>query len=300
MAAPTYLPFDDRPYALRVGLRPLDPNDWIEIDERYVSELSIKRNLLAHRYADVVACVDGAQAACDELLAELVMHLTRRFPTSFSLHHGVLHNHLTGDRWQLSDPGLDTIDLAGRLVQEDLCLMVPIDGRLVLGAASLCAPNRWRLADKLGQSMSEIHTPTPGYLDKIASATDRALDRLTVDTPVWRTNWGVYDDDIGFQGDVPHGGSETATTVTADNAGQACFLRVERQTLRRLPMSNAIVFTIRTYMHPISSFANIDDVRRLARAVRNLPDDFFVYKSLPIVADQLLAWIDTQVEAGRS
>jgi dimethylamine monooxygenase subunit A len=294
VAGPKYLPFDDRPYALRVGLRPLDVHDWMEIDDHYVDEMTTKRALLDNRHGDVVACIDGALSACDELLGELVRFLPQRFAESFSVTDQQLHNHLTGERWQLDGHGLHPIDLAGRLVQEDLCLMVPIDGRLVLGAASLCSPNRWRLAEKLGRPMSEIHAPTPGYLERIATATDRALDRITVDTPVWRTNWGVHDDCVGFQGDAGHSDQHPTTAVTADNAGSTCFLRVERQTLRRLPNSQALVFTIRTFMHPVESIEHRDDIKRLGIAIGNVPPDFFVYKSLPVLANQLLEWIDNQ------
>ena len=44
-----------------------------------------------------------------------------------------------------------------------------------------------------------------------------------------------------------------------DNAGQRLHLRVERQTLLRLPKSNAVLFTIRTYMNPLSTFEGRPD-----------------------------------------
>ena len=44
-----------------------------------------------------------------------------------------------------------------------------------------------------------------------------------------------------------------------DNAGQRLHLRVERQTLSRLPKSNAVLFTIRTYMDPLSTFEGRPD-----------------------------------------
>ena len=65
------------------------------------------------------------------------------------------------------------LDLAGRLVQEDLCLMAPSSGTYRLIAASLCFPSRWRLADKLGQPMMAIHQPVPGFNDKLARPVDR-------------------------------------------------------------------------------------------------------------------------------
>ena len=51
-------------------------------------------------------------------------------------------------------------------------------------------------------------------------------------------------------------------------------LRVERQTLRRLPRSGAIVFTIRVYLTPLEELVREPDVPgRLASAIRSWPED---------------------------
>jgi hypothetical protein len=47
--------------------------------------------------------------------------------------------------------------------------------------------------------------------------------------------------------------------VTVDNAGERLHLRVERQTLSRLPRSNAVLFTIRTYMNRLDTFQGRPD-----------------------------------------
>ncbi|MDR2983200.1 MAG: DUF3445 domain-containing protein, partial [Nocardiopsaceae bacterium] len=75
-----------------------------------------------------------------------------------------LVNRASGETWDIAASALHPLDLAGRLVAEDLCLMQASDHndyRLV--GASLCAPNRWRLDDKLGQPLDAIHAPVPGY-----------------------------------------------------------------------------------------------------------------------------------------
>jgi hypothetical protein len=56
-------------------------------------------------------------------------------------------------------------------------------------------------------------------------------------------------------------------------------LRTERQTLRRLPRSGAIVFTIRTYLTPVERFKDEPGVaKRLAGALRGWGDDIGEYK----------------------
>jgi hypothetical protein len=48
------------------------------------------------------------------------------------------------------------LDLAGRVVPDDLCLVqADADGVPRLVAASLCFPSRWRLGEKLGRPLEE-------------------------------------------------------------------------------------------------------------------------------------------------
>ena len=54
-------------------------------------------------------------------------------------------------------------------------------------------------------------------------------------------------------------------------------LRVERQTLRRLPRSGAIVFTIRVYMTPLAELGP-GEAGRLAAAIRGVKEQEVVYK----------------------
>ena len=54
-------------------------------------------------------------------------------------------------------------------------------------------------------------------------------------------------------------------------------LRVERQTLRRLPRSGAIVFTIRVYMTPLAELEP-GEAGRLAAAVRGVKEQEVVYR----------------------
>lgn len=65
-------------------------------------------------------------------------------------------------------------------------------------------------------------------------------------------------------------------------------LRQERQSLRRLPRSGAVVFTIRTYLDPFTELAKESGVPgRLASAIRSWPEDvaeLSIYSSLSLSA----------------
>lgn len=65
-------------------------------------------------------------------------------------------------------------------------------------------------------------------------------------------------------------------------------LRVERQTLRRLPRSGAIVFTIRVYMTPLAGLGP-GEAGRLAAAIRGVKEHDIVYRC--VCGSFLFFWV---------
>lgn len=233
------LPLEPGPPWLTMGTRGLEPAAWLLPDEHRASDLATKAELLATRHDEVFAALDSptVTAASREVLA-LVVAATGTAP----------------------DPTLHPLDAAGRLVQEDLCVMVLRDGAPHLDAASLCFPSYWRLADKLGRPMAEVHGPVAHYAEELAVKVDRFLTRLPADRPVWRRNWSVHDDPHLFLPDP------TPPRPTDPPAG--LWLRSERQTLRRLATPDTVLFTIRTQQVPLAVLAGRPDVaHRLAAAI---------------------------------
>ena len=106
-----------------MGLLPLDLQDWIEPDESMVVELAEKERLLRERHPEVFAVLPEAFDGSAEVLNCLAAHLPARFPTLLNEKAICLHNLVTLQTWDLSQQVLHPLDLAGRLVQEDLCLM---------------------------------------------------------------------------------------------------------------------------------------------------------------------------------
>ncbi len=292
--APEYAPYKSGQFRLAMGLLPLDLRDWIEPDEHMVSELAVKDRLLREQHRAVFAVLPEAFNGSAEVLELLATHLPVRFPSLFTRERDLLYNRVTQQTWNLSQNVLHPLDLAGRWVQEDLCLMqFNTESKLYhLVGASLCFPTRWRLADKLGKPLNLVHGPVPGYEEELASTMDRFFARLKVDKPVWRVNWGLIDDPTLFQ-PTGHGRKGLNPNITIENAGDTLWLRMERQTLRRLPRTQDILFTIRVYVRPLRELATrLERAAELAATIRSMPEPMRLYKSLPPFQDAVLGWLD--------
>jgi hypothetical protein len=248
MSQPNYLPFGDGQWRLSMSLKALDPKNWIEIDENFAEELVLKDRLLNSHYSEVFAGLPGTQTSQQEILDLLLEHLLEYFPQHYRRHNQTIENITTGQVWHIADFETVPLDLAGRLVQEDLLLMQPSCEGYCLVAASLCFPLRWRLREKLGRAIAQIHNPVPGYEEKLARPVDSFFNRFKSSHPVWRLNWSIVNSSERFLAPEKEQ-LNWHSTINSQNAGEKLFLRVERQTLRRLNVSGDILFTIRTYIH---------------------------------------------------
>ena len=283
------LPFGPGPFRMAMSLVACAPSELVEIDDRYPGEMAERRDLLATRRPEVFAAEAGSEAGRQEVLGVLCDLLPQRYPGWFERQGARLCNCLTGEDWDVVHPAHDPLELAGRLVQEDLCLIDTAGGHPVLSAAILCAPSRWRLAEKIGRPLDTVHGPVPLYAERLSAAVDRFMRALRPGKLAERLNWSVVDSGDLFQ----LGGkrrTERDPSITPENAVARLFLRVERQTLMRLPSSGAVLFAIRVHSYPLARVLAVPGAARdLEAAVRALPDRLAVYKSLPAIREALLA-----------
>jgi hypothetical protein len=286
-----YLPFEDGQFRLAMGLMPLAARDWLEIGPDLRDDLARKRAILETRHDEAVAILPEAEAPAAELLAVLVDHLPTHHPEFFARDGDALASLATGEQWDVAHPALHPLDLCGRLVQEDFCLLRATDGPYRLVGATLCSPSRWRLADKIGRPLAAIHAPVPGYHETLERPVDRFFAHLKPGRLVWRLNWTIVDHPEPFQ---PERLPVTAP-ITAENAGEHLWLRVERQTLRRLPATDAVVFTIRTYITRLdAAIADAATAAELASLLRTTPAATLAYKHIAPHMAALLAWLEAR------
>lgn len=287
-----HLPFEAGPYRMAMGLVGCKERDWIELDDRYIPEMAARGALLTERRAEVFGAVEPSAAGRAEVLALLAAHLPARYPEWFEARAGRLHNHLTGEEWNLRDLPADPLEVAGRLVQEDLCLVRLNGAHPLLAAAVLCFPSRWRLSEKLGRPLAEVHAPVPHYAERLARPVDRFMAAIKPGRIALRLNWALVDDPALFQpGGKFRDGHDP--TITPANAGERVWLRVERQTLRRLDQSGMVLFAIRVHVDPLRDLAHRSETAvRLAAAVRALPEATSRYKSIAPFRAAVLGWLD--------
>src|SRR5262249_9402616 len=151
-----YLPFESGPYRMAMALTTVPERAWFEFDERYADEMAEKQRLLREQHRDVFAVLPVSDAARLETLHEIIANLTNHAGGGFVRDGELLQNGLTGEAWNLAALSWDPLELAGRRVQEDLCIIQQGDGGPFFTAAVLFFPSRWGLHEKIGKPLAAV------------------------------------------------------------------------------------------------------------------------------------------------
>lgn len=220
-----HTPFADDPNPLRLGFRPIPVSDWLETTAFAAELATLKHAMLRDDRSTVLRHARPDQACCDELLASIEAATGRQ-----------------------GDPGeADPLARAGLLVEEDLCLMEAAeDGHWRFTHGCVCIPTRWRLADKIGDTMDGIHAPVPLLNARLAHPINRFFARLRPDRLYERFNWSLVSD--------PAWALAPRDRKIVVPAAERDWMRVERQTFRKLPDCQAVVFTIGIHRYRIAEF----------------------------------------------
>ncbi|KXT04089.1 hypothetical protein AC578_4919 [Pseudocercospora eumusae] len=306
-----YRPFRWGPYRITMGLRSMHWDEWIELDNHYLKFHADKTRRIAERGhkccrtdTSDARVFDGAV----ELLEELADYLPQRYPSMFRKTSVGIDNIVTNESFDVRKDHLtmngnreDPMQLSARLIQDDLAIMFErSDGQYYLLAGAILLAGFWRLEDKFGMGLSEIHTSgeVPGFKQKLEKGMMNFFRRVKPDSPVLRNNYFIQvDDDLAWSHSIGSEDSDGIGWFTAEKnkAIQHHYFRSERQSLRRLPRSGGVVFTIRTYFHPITEIAQEPYVPgRLASAVRSWGDDVSRYKGKAQYGEVLLEYLDQQ------
>lgn len=256
---PPYLPFLQGPPDFEPGLNPIPLDRWFLPDTEKEAWLRDKRLIMKMMRPDVSG---GAldSPACEELLALMVDELgqvpSQSMPTA--------------------------LEEAASLVSDDLCVLEarrPGDWRLTAGV--LCAPTYWTLPERVGLDLGGLHGPVPGGDPKLAARIGRVFTGLKPGLVLERLNWTVQASDKRYTPDRPGNGGKQIGDL---------HLRVERQTLRKLPDTGAVVFTIRICLDPLLPMLADGDIREAFEdAWLGAPDHVRGYKHWhelePLVAE---------------
>lgn len=153
---------------------------------------------------------------------------------------------------------------------EDMCLLTKRPGEDIyrLIGAAVAYPTDWHPADKMGLPMTALHAPIDGYQEQLSAPVDRFMAKLKPGAIYGRCNWFVTPTRAKRWIAKESAEAEFAH-VTPVNAGETLFIRSERQTLRRLPETGAILFTIGVYVSALGDLTP-DNLARIAAAVASI------------------------------
>lgn len=265
---PPYLPDGTQQTVLRLGLSSLHPADWLQPDADFARFHAHKADCLQHHQEQVIACLPSSYALQGLFADFLLEHLLHWHGDSYALVDGNLKHLPSGLRWPLADRSLAA---CSRWIQEDIVLLEPQGNSYRLAAASVCSPSNWRLEEKLGATLAAIHAPVPGYEAQLAARVDRLLAGLKADKPVSRINWSLQP------------GNELRWRDQSSDGDHKLdiYWRIERQSLLRLPAANAIIFSIRIYLHRLEDLLKTPGLEAdLHNILHNLPTEQLTYKGL--------------------
>lgn len=268
MPKPRFTPYDGSSEPFAIGLTQIAPERWIETDadlERYLAE---KDRLTTEDREAVFQAENGSEPAQAEALGVLVAHLLENHVATYARQDNAL---AFLDRRIPLDAPQPPLLTAGSLVADDLVLLENREGGWRVTAGYVAFPSSWSLKEKAGKTIGEIHGPVPDFEpgSRNDGLINRMFDRIAPGRVVERFNWSIYPEaDLDWP---PEKGARLARQQF-DPASN--FIRVERQTLRKLPETGAMLFTIRIYQDPIA-----------------------VVTARPELANQLAARLDAMSEA---
>ncbi len=225
------------------GLQAIELKDWLTVDDVYEEQTRLRDELLKNSPQSVYMTTPDHNTATSE---ELRTCLLEELPTMNGFQSCLKIEPRTITRLNkicFSKNEAPPLITAARMVQEDLLILEKPDckDQYHLTAGILCFPASWTLAEKIGAPLSKIHEPVTEYNQQLSARINKIFENIHPDRPMCRFNFLIYTDPSLFQ-------PRRENVLKAISPKCPRYVRVERQTLRRLPVSRAIVFAIHTFV----------------------------------------------------
>ncbi len=227
------------------GVQPVKSERFFLVDEVFKLQLEYREKLLNSNRKKVYFSDFDSEEVAQELLNFVLKELRKNELYSFEEQSvrrpdGVIVDLVNED----------PLSVAARLVQEDLLLLRKERFEHILRAGVLCFPASWTLNEKKGKSLTNIHGPVVEYDKNIASRVEKMFSNLRPEVPIWRANYLFYEDYELFQ-----------PRLETDERGnphkeKLKYMRVERQTLKKLDESEVILFAIHTFVVPYKKLSD--------------------------------------------
>ncbi|KAI0888226.1 uncharacterized protein GGS22DRAFT_94900 [Annulohypoxylon maeteangense] len=291
-------------YHQTMSLTKLETDWWLELESTYKQRIAQRKALFAEHGSAVLQSLPGSELACKELMEMVIQFLCARYPQYFVL---------SADKSRLENKILGTVSMIKEKhpllilldnVPEDFGMVLrdPESGYYAFRAGLICSALGWNVGSKIGMKLHEIHTPIPDYKEKMQFSMDRYFSKMPANKPIQRGSWGLeVDQPLYMPPGDPHASYRDSqdTTLTRDRI----HLRVDWQTLRRLPLSGAVVFNFKALFTPIEEFRDEPYVPSLIlKVLKEGKENLMKYKNTwhteHIVIPTLEEFAKEQIEKG--
>ncbi len=298
---PLYRPYRWAAADFQLGLRPIRPENWILIGAGHAEMMRQKCERLANHGHCYYRTLPTSLPAQRELRERIVAHLAADHPRSFEKSGSVVRSRITRQTLDLDDDSTEPLLQVSYLIEEDFMLLEEIGGTIQITAASNAYSSSGRLVGSVGHDVEWAHEPVPQLTRKLGGKINRVLGNIHAATPCERFNWQITPlATVFFPHDDPHAANaaamrEVLVELRRDpaRAGEFLWIRVERQTFRRLPDSNAVAFSLHTYSDPLSSMQpDVESVRAIWALLNNYSEERWKYSEMDIVREPLMTWLE--------
>ncbi|KAI5455994.1 hypothetical protein BGZ63DRAFT_435939 [Mariannaea sp. PMI_226] len=255
-------------YHQTMSFKKMEPDFWLELENTYPQRIAERQALYKENGSRVLQCLPGSELACKELMEMCLQFLCARYPNHFQISGYTFINKILNTKTDLgkTEPLLVLLNN----VPEDFAITLrdPETGRYCFRAGMICSSVGWNLGEKMGLGLPEIHAPVPDYKEKMEFSMDRFFTKMPANSPIQRGSWGLEAGKPLFLPAEHPDWSHRETQNPSLNADDV-HLRVDWQTLRRLPLSGGIVFNFKALFTPISEFKDEPYVPSLCLKVLN-------------------------------
>lgn len=213
--------------------------------------------------------------------------LAARYPQQFEIRDNVFVNHILNTTHDLAVG--EPLHILLHNVPEDFGITMRDEktGRYHLRAGMICSSLGWKLGQKIGMGLQGVHQEVPSYKEKMAFSMDRCVmhialynkqqvliylysffTKMAAPSPIQRGSWGL---EIGQPLFLPtdHPDWSNRDSQKESLREEDIYLRVDWQTLRRLPLSGAIIFNFKALYTPLLEFADEPYIPSLVLKILN-------------------------------
>lgn len=241
------------PYHQTMSLQKLDPDFYLELTSTYKATIAQRLALHDAHPTQVLQALPGSEQACKEVMEIALSFYLHRHPALFTLSPDkrTFHNHILDTTTDLR--ATTPLHVLLHNVPEDFAITLrnPATGLYHFRAGVICSSLGWSVATKIGLPLAAVHAPVPDYPAKLQFSMDRYFARTPTARAIQRGSWGL---ERGTPLFMPPGDAHEALREHQDPALRLddVMLRVDWQTLRRVPLSGAVVFGFRAVFTPVA------------------------------------------------